>query len=74
MVFALLMMLAFLVDQAQQLGGALFQAVLNEKKRLIRLWEHMRALFKTIEFDSMEDVFHAILQGYTAKFKSGASP
>jgi len=70
-VFATLMMLAFLVDQVQQLGWATFQAVLTKKKRLIRVWEHMRALFKTIEFKSMEELFNAILFGYTAKIKIG---
>ena len=44
-VFAMLMMLAFLVDQTQQLCCALFQAVWAKlgSKRL--LWERMRALF-----------------------------
>jgi hypothetical protein len=70
-VFAVLMMLAFLVDQVQQLGCALFQAVLNKKKRLRQLWEHLRALFQTLEFKSMEELFHAILYGYTAKVKLG---
>ena len=38
-VFAPLMMLAFLVDQVQQLGCALFQAVLDKKRSRKRLWE-----------------------------------
>jgi hypothetical protein len=48
-VFATVMMLAFLVDQAQQLCCALFQAVWAKlgSKRL--LWERMRAL---LSFDS----------------------
>jgi hypothetical protein len=73
-VLALLMMLAFLVDQVQQRADALFQAVLKKKERLIRLWEQMRALFQTLEFKSMQEVFHAILYGYTAHVKIGASP
>ena len=73
-VLAVLMMLAFLVDQVQQLGCALFQAVLNKKKRLIRLWEQLRALFQTLEFKSMEEVFQAILYGYTAKVQIGTPP
>ena len=46
-VFAILMMLAFLVDQAPQLCCALFRAVWLKlgSKRL--LWERMRALFYT---------------------------
>jgi len=65
-VFATLMMLAFLVDQVQLLGCALFQAVLDKKGSRKRLWEHMRALFKTLEFKSMEQLFKAILYGYKA--------
>jgi hypothetical protein len=44
-VFATMMMLAFLVDQTQQCCGALLQAVWAKlgSKRL--LWERMRALF-----------------------------
>ena len=66
-VFATLMMLAFLVDQVQQLACELFQAVLGKKGSRRRLWEHMRALFKTLEFTSMEQLFKAILYGYKAK-------
>jgi len=65
-VFAALMMLAFLIDQVQQLGCALFQAVLDKKGSRKRLWEHVRALFKTLEFNSMAQLFEAILYGYTA--------
>ena len=65
-VFALLMMLAFLVDQTQQLACRLFQAVLQKKRSRIRLWEQMRALFSTLEFDCMEDIWRAMLYGYKA--------
>lgn len=66
-VFATLMMLAFLIDQVQQLGCALFQAVLDKKGSRKRLWEHVRAMFKTLEFNSMEQLFKAILYRYKAK-------
>ena len=65
-VFVTLMMLAFLVDQVQQLAWELFQAVLEKKGSRKRLWEHMRALFKTLEFESMTQLFEAILYGYKA--------
>ena len=65
-VFVALMMLAFLVDQVQQLACELFQAVLEKKGSRRRLWEHMRALFKTLEFKSMAQLFEAILYGYKA--------
>ncbi len=73
-VFAVLMTLAFLVDQIQQLGDALFQAVLKKKKRLIRVREQMRALFNTLDFNTMEELYQAILYGYRAQVEIGASP
>ncbi len=63
-VFALLMMLAFLVDQALQAACRLFQAVLNKIGCRTRLWEHLRSLFHTLEFDSMESIYRALLYGY----------
>ena len=63
-VFATLMMLAFLVDQAQQLCCALFQAVWTKlgSKRL--LWERMRALFYTYRLHSMRELFEALFYGF----------
>lgn len=62
--FALLMMLAFLVDQAQQLACPLFQQVLQKEGSRKSLWDHMRALFYSLEFASLEDIFRALLYGY----------
>ena len=63
-VFAMLMMLAFLVDQTQQLCCALFQTVWAKlgSKRL--LWERMRALFYDYAFTSMRPLFEALLYGF----------
>jgi hypothetical protein len=63
-VFAMLMMLAFLVDQTQQLCCALFQAVWAKlgSKRL--LWERMRALFYDYALTSMRQLFEALLYGF----------
>ncbi len=66
-VFASLMLLAFLVDQAQQLASDLFQAVLKKEGTRIRMWEHMRALFYSFEFTCMEDIFRALLYGFRAQ-------
>ena len=63
-IFALLMMLAFLVDQAQQLGCRLFKAVWEKVRSKRSLWEKMRGLFHDLEFDSMETLFKALLYGY----------
>ncbi|HEY5866780.1 MAG TPA: transposase [Candidatus Tectomicrobia bacterium] len=63
-VFAMVMMLAFLVDQTQQLCCALFQAVWAKlgSKRL--LWERMRALFYDYAFASMRQLFEALWYGF----------
>jgi hypothetical protein len=66
-VFALIMMLAFLVDQIQQLACRLFQAVWEEEGSKKRLWEHIRSLFYCLPFESMEDIYRALLYGYEVK-------
>jgi hypothetical protein len=63
-VFAMLMMLAFLVDQTQQLCCALFQAVWTKLGSKRRLWERMRALFYDYAFASMRQLFEALLYGF----------
>jgi hypothetical protein len=62
-VLAILMMLAFLVDQTQQLCCALFRAVWKKlgSKRL--LWERMRALFFAYALESMHQLLEALLYG-----------
>src|SRR6058998_2174766 len=62
-VFAMLMILAFLVDQTQQLCCALFQAVWTKlgSKRL--WWERMRALFYDYALESMRQLLETLLYG-----------
>jgi len=62
-VFALLMMLAFLVDQVQQLCCPLFQAVWAKMGSKRRLWERMRALFYDYALASMQHLFEALFYG-----------
>jgi len=62
-VFAVLMMLAFLVDQVQQLCCPLFQAVWAKLGSKRRLWERMRALFYDYALASMRHLFEALLYG-----------
>jgi DDE family transposase len=63
-VFAVLMMLAFLVDQVQQLCCPLFQAVWAKLGSKRRLWEKMRALFYAYALESMQHLFAALLYGW----------
>jgi hypothetical protein len=62
-VFAELMVLAFLVDQGQQLCGPLFQAAWAKwgSKRL--RWEKMRALFFAYALESMRQRLEALWYG-----------
>ena len=60
-VLAFLMMLAFLVDQAQQLCDPLFQAVLNKLGRKCRLWERMRHLFHCFRLESIRHLYEVLL-------------
>ncbi len=62
-VLAVLMMLAFLVDQTQQRCCAVFRAVWEKlgSKRL--LWERMRALFFAYALESMRQLLEALLYG-----------
>lgn len=63
-VLATLMMLAFLVDQSQQLCCALFRAVWAKlgSKRL--LWERLRALFYDYRLESMRELLEALFYGF----------
>ncbi|UCD32468.1 MAG: transposase [Desulfobacterales bacterium] len=63
LVFAMLMMLAFLVDQTQQLSCKLYRAVWTKLKSKRALWERMRSLFKEFAFESMQMLYEAILYG-----------
>jgi hypothetical protein len=63
-VFAMLMMLAFLVDQTQQITCQLFQAAWEKLGSKRNLWKQMRALFYGYKFDSMEDILRALFYGF----------
>jgi len=62
-VFAHLMMLAFLVDQVQQLCCPLFQAARAKCRSRGSLWEKIRIVFKTFLAQSMEEILHCIASG-----------
>ena len=62
-VLALLMMLAFLVDQSQQLCCPVFRAAWHKLRRKCRLWEAIRNSFRVFLFDSMTDLLTALARG-----------
>jgi len=73
-IFAMLMMLAFLIDQIQELCDFLFQEALKKRKRKKCLWERLRGLFFHSLIDSWEDCWSAIAYGHkTAKLVPNSS-
>src|SRR6266542_1394002 len=63
-VFAILKMIAFLVDQTQQLCCALFQAVWAKLGSKLLLWERMRSLFFDYALESMRQLLEALFDGF----------
>jgi hypothetical protein len=60
-VFAMLMMLAFLVDQTQQLCCPLFRAVWEKVGSKRALWEKLRSHFYHFTFRSMRQLYEVML-------------
>lgn len=68
-VFHHLMMLAFLVDQIQQLCCPLFQAALKRCNTKKRLWEIIRSYFDLFDMPSMEVLLQSIVDGVRIVFR-----
>lgn len=66
-VFALLMMLAFLIDQVQQLCCPLFQAVWKKAGSKRALWERLRSHFWHFLFRSMQHLYQVMLYDLAKK-------
>ena len=60
-VFAMLMMLAFLVDQVQQLCCPLFQATWKKMGTKRALWDNLRSHFRHFVFRSMRHLYQVML-------------
>ena len=63
-VFALLMMLAFLIDQVQQRCNPLLQKAWEKKGSKRGLWEAVRHLFASFEVSSMAEIYQGIAFGF----------
>lgn len=62
--FAMLMMLAFLIDQSEQISCGLFQNALKHlKSKKTRLWARVRGFFTFHIIPSWEDLYKAIVMG-----------
>lgn len=63
LVFVMLMMLAFLTDQVQQLCCPLFNAAWKRSGPKRDLWENMRSIFRYVPVESMEMLYRVIVAG-----------
>ncbi|MGH7868171.1 MAG: transposase, partial [Candidatus Dormibacteraceae bacterium] len=63
-IFALLMMLAFMVDQVQQLSNALFQAAWEKCGSKRELWERIRSAFRELLLESVWELYAVVAYGH----------
>jgi hypothetical protein len=68
-VFVNLMMLAFLVDQIQQLSCPLFQAAWQKCRTKVYLWESIRGAFNIFLVPSMEVILRLIATGSKVRLR-----
>lgn len=68
-VLAMLMMLAFLVDQIQEKYCEIFQELRKGIKTRVKLWETMRSLFKIVRLSSMKILFRTMAGLYEIQLK-----
>ena len=61
-ILCLLMLLAFLIDQAQGIACGLFQAVKKQAGSFRVLWEKTRVLFEYVELASWKDLYLFIIE------------
>ena len=61
-ILCLLMMLAFLIDQVQEICCSLFQRCKQFARTYRNLWESMRALFQYVRFSNWENFYLMLLK------------
>jgi hypothetical protein len=63
-IFALLMMLAFMVDQIQQLSNGLFQAAWDRCGSKRELWDRIRSAFRELLLESLWELYAVVANGH----------
>jgi hypothetical protein len=63
-VFGMLMMLAFFVDQVQELSCHLFKRARAKFKSRTSLWDKIKGLFQNFFIESWDDIFNGIAYGH----------
>jgi hypothetical protein len=62
-IFAMTMMLAFLVDQIQEAACGLFQAAMESQETRRDFWELLRSFFRVYLISDWDDLFNSIVHG-----------
>jgi hypothetical protein len=73
-VFATLMMLAFLVDQVQELSCRLFQAARDRFHARTALWERLRALVTDFYIPDWKTLWQVLAIGHAATLLTSRAP
>lgn len=63
-IFGMLMMLAFFVDQVQELSCQLFKKARAKFKSRTSLWEQIKGMFRGFLIESWDDLFNSIAHGF----------
>ena len=72
-VFANLMLLAFLIDQAQELCCPAFRQLFAKLKQRKYMWERLRSFFLTLVAESWGALFECLIYGYQAQAQPNTS-
>lgn len=68
-VFAHIMLLAFMIDQIQEIACAAFQGALQASDRKMYFWGKLRAFFTIQSFDAWEEIYALIIARRAARVK-----
>ena len=66
-VMAYLMLLAFWVDQLQELANQTFAALHSELRTRVKLWDAMRSVFRVVAVDSMAELHGRLIDMYCVR-------
>ncbi len=63
------MLIAFAIDQLQQMNNKLFKALVKHLKTRKKLWEAVRHVFTMICVDSMQNILSTIAKNWKLSYE-----
>jgi hypothetical protein len=73
-IFAMLMLLAFFIDQTQSISCTVFNAAKDKIKRKSYLWERIRNIFQLFLIESWEELFSYIINKPMVQLPTAQAP